>query len=308
MLDLNKLPNFFILGAAKAGTTSLFNILESHPQIYGSSVKETGFFNNDERYCRGMSWYQETFFNDAEGYPIRMEATPAYLTWSEKTAKRLKDEYPVRSVKFALIFRDPVQRAYSHYWHRVRLGHETLSFEDAIEAEPTRIKENYNELFQTGNGKFGYFRAGCYASRLKPFLTRFDKENFFFLLKEDLSPGNFQTIITDLQQFLGLESIENLAPQRLNRATLPRQRWFVNLYWKLKQTPLGRIYRKSLNESLRMAIHTKLFPPITYPPMETDFGRKLRLRYYDEIKELEEMIDRDLSPWFEGNNWAVLTK
>lgn len=299
MLDQNKLPNFFILGAAKAGTTSLFDILVKHQQIFGSPVKEIGFFNNDERYNKGISWYQETFFNDAQSYPIRMEATPAYLTWSEKTAKRLRDDYPIRSVKFALIFRDPVQRAYSHYWHRVRLGHETLSFEDAMQEESSRLAENHDDLYRTGNGKFGYFRAGCYGSRLKPFIENFDKENFFFLLQEDLSADNFQSIITSLQQFLGVDEIENLTSQRANQASLPRKRCFVSLYRELKHTVLGRMYRERLNESFRMAIHSYLFPPISNPPIDIDFARKLRLRFFDEIKELEQMIDRDLSAWLE---------
>lgn len=297
MLDVNKLPNFFILGAAKSGTTSLFNILASHPQIYASPKKETGFFNNDERFSRGISWYQETYFSEAQGCPIRMEATPAYLTWSEKTAKRLKDEYPVRPVKFALIFRDPVQRAYSHYWHRVRLGHETLSFEDAIQQEPTRLAENYDELYRTGNGKFGYFRAGCYASRLKPFFEQFDRDNFFILLQEDLSLENFSSTITDLQRFLGLETIENLIPQQANPATLPRKRWLAGFYRRLKRTFLSRVYREKIDKSLRAAIYSYLFPPITYPSMSTDMAKLLRSRYFDEIKELEKMIERDLSAW-----------
>ena len=94
-LDLSKLPNFFIIGAPKAGTTSLFNILETHPQVYGSSVKETGFFSKDDRYNKGLIWYQETFFQESQGFPVRMEATPTYLTWSEKTAHRIHDNYPV---------------------------------------------------------------------------------------------------------------------------------------------------------------------------------------------------------------------
>jgi hypothetical protein len=228
-----------------------------------------------------------------------MEATPAYLTWSEKTSKRLKDEYPVRSLKFALIFRDPVQRAYSHYWHRVRLGHETLSFEDAIEQEPTRLAENYNELYRTGNGKFGYIRAGCYASRLKPFFEQFDKKNFFFLLQEDLSSEYFPTIIADLQRFLGLEMIEKLTAQQANPATLPRKRWTAKLYWRLKRTFLSHVYREKIGKSLRTAIYSYLFPPTTYPPLSADLAKILRARYSDEIQELEQMIDRDLSAWLE---------
>ena len=297
-LDLSKLPNFFIIGAPKAGTTSLFNILETHPQVFGSNVKETGYFSKDDRYNKGLLWYQEAFFQDSQGFSVRMEATPTYLTWSEKTAKRIHDDYPVPNVKFAVIFRDPVQRAYSHYWHRVRLGQEPLSFEEAIRAESGRIADNYDELYRTGNGKYGYFRAGCYASRLKPFLEQFDKERFFFMLQEDLSPANFEKSIAKLQQFLGLEISTNLAVQKSNQATLPRKNWAVNVYWTLKRTFLSRIYRKSLGGDLRQSIHTLLFPPSAYPPLDEKFAKILRQSFAEETKELAQLIQRDLSAWY----------
>ena len=66
------------------------------------------------------------------------------------------------------------------------MGQEPLSFEDAILAESSRIADNYDELYRSGNGKYGYFRAGCYASRFKPFLELFDKKQFIFY-----TPGRF---------------------------------------------------------------------------------------------------------------------
>jgi hypothetical protein len=297
-MDFQKLPNLFIIGAAKAGTTSLFNILGNHSQIFGSEVKETGFFNMDERFQKGVDWYQETFFRDASKYPIRMEATPAYLIWSEKTARRIRETYTQQhSVKFIAIFRDPVQRAYSHYWHHFRLGIETLSFEDAILAEKDRLVQHWDELYQTGHGKYGYFRAGCYASCLKPFLQQFDMDHFFFMLQDDLAPEKFRNSILRLLLFLGVDETEQLLLQKLNVAALPRKRWFTNFYWQLKKTLLKPIYRTSVPKKLREEIYTFLFPPFRYPQMDKDLERQLRHNYYDEIKELEHIINRDLSKW-----------
>jgi hypothetical protein len=291
------LPNFFIIGAAKAGTTSLFNILNSHSQVFGSPVKETNFFSNDEKFQKGYDWYQNSFFQNASTYPVRMEASPAYLTWSTKTAPHFKEAYKSSDVKFAAIFRDPVQRAYSHYWHRVRLGHEDLSFEDAIQTEQDRLHKNWDELYRTGNGKYGYFRAGCYASRLHPFLEHFDRSRFIFLLQDDLLPKNFPDSINRLLHFLKINEVEKLSSERSNEATLPRNRWFIKMYWALKQTFLKPLYRQWAPQQFRKIIRGYLFPPSKYPPMNEDFERKLRLMYLEEIQQLEQVIDRELSSW-----------
>lgn len=297
MVNYEKLPNFFILGAAKSGTTSLFNILANHYQVYGSPVKETGFFSNDDKFVHGLEWYQETFFKNSEKYPVRMEATPVYLTWSEKTAPRIRAAYPNQMLKFALIFRDPISRAYSHYWHRVRLGQENLTFTDAIQAENHRISENLPELFRTGNGKYGYLRASCYASRLKPFLENFTKNQFFFLLQEDLHPENYENTISVLLDFLEINPNEKLELQKANAATKKAEKWFIRFYWKAKKTFLSNLYRKIINPGDRKKIHSLLFPEVQYPKLDEEIARELKTKFKDEVKELEIIINRDLSDW-----------
>ena len=299
MLDQKSLPNFFIIGAPKAGTTSLFNILGKFPGIFPATVKEAGFFNRDERFYKGLTWYQQKFFDGAAGYPIRMEATPTYLTWSEKTSLRIYEEYPLRELKFAVIFRDPVKRAYSHYWHRVRRGHEDLSFEEAIKAEPERLAANYDELFSRGDGRYGYFRASCYASRLKPFLDRFNKEQFIFLLTEDLSPEVYQNTLDRLQDFLGISRTQIPPPQIANQAFSTRWRWMKVPYSRFNRSFLGKYFSSIINESLSNRIHNFLAPPTSYPPMNPEFASQFRARFYNEILALEKIIERDLSKWIE---------
>lgn len=296
-MEFTAIPNFFIIGAAKAGTTSLFNILTNHSQVFGSAVKETNFFSNDDKFAQGYDWYQHSFFQNASTYPIRMEASPAYLTWSIKTAPRLQETYKSSDVKFAVIFRDPVQRAYSHYWHRVRLGHEELSFENAIQTEQDRLNKNWDELYRTGNGKYGYFRAGCYASRLRPFLEHFDRSRFIFLLQDDLLPKNFPNSINQLLSFLKIDETENLTSERANEATLPRNRWLTKTYWALKRTFLKPLYRLWMPPQFRKVMRSYLFPSFKYPPMNADFERRLRSMYLEEVQQLGQIIDRDLSAW-----------
>ncbi len=287
-----------IIGAAKAGTTSLFNILSEHPQIYGSIIKETGFFSNDDKFKKGFNWYQGNFFKNGETYPVRMEATPAYLTWSDKVAPRLKGKYKSHTdIKFAVIFRDPSQRAYSHYWHRVRLGHETLSFEDAIRAEHNRLAQDWDDLLYSGDGKYGYFRAGCYSSRLKPFLKQFNENQFFFLLQEDLSPENHKNTLVKLLKFLDIDESIDLTYQRANVSSKPRKQWVRRSYWGLKKTPMKQIYKRMIPDKLRNRIYQHLFPSFEYPPIDKKIEKQLRFQYYEEIKKLEDIINRDLSHW-----------
>lgn len=306
MTDVRLLPNFFIIGAPKAGTTSIFNSLTAHPQVFPSPVKEPGFFNHDGRYQRGLDWYAHTYFSESAAYPIRMEATPAYLTWSDKTAPRIAALEDPRSIKFCAIFRDPVARAYSHYWHRVRLGHEKLTFQEAIAAEERRLASHWAELSTDGDGRYGYFRAGCYASRLAPFLRQFEPDQFFFFLQEDLAPDRFPAASQRLLDFLQLDTGYPLAIGKDNPAVLPRARWLAALYKFLKGTPLAGVYRRTVSKSDRQSIHQNIFKPAQYPPMDPALENDLRSRYREEIRALEQIIHRDLSHWLQPESTTNL--
>jgi Sulfotransferase family len=73
------MPNLFIIGAAKAGTTALYDYLAQHPQVFLSPDKEPMYFSRDEYYARGPDWYEHLYFRGAENYPVRAEAPPHYL-------------------------------------------------------------------------------------------------------------------------------------------------------------------------------------------------------------------------------------
>ena len=134
------LPNFFILGSAKCGTTALYEVLKHHPEIYFPLVKEPQFFCNDDLYAKGLNFYSKTYFCKSHGYKAVGEATPHYMYY-KKVAERIAKDIPGENQRFILILRDPVKRAYSLYWNMVKEGYENLSFSDAIEAEKERIKD-----------------------------------------------------------------------------------------------------------------------------------------------------------------------
>jgi len=302
-MNFGQLPNFFIIGAAKSGTTSLFDIIAQHPSVYASPIKEIRFFSNEDRYKNGTKWYMQTHFSGAGDFKIRSEATPAYLTWSQKVSPRIKELYGDQPVKFAAIFRDPVKRAYSHYWHRVRQGDEDpdqLSFAQAIHTEDKRLQENWKRLEYEGNGLYGYFRAGCYATRLDPYLELFPRENFFFMLQEDLYK-NFKTSTTNLLEFLEIDGKFPLKSMVSNESSIPRNQNAFNAVEEFKKNKLKDFLKLFIPANARKWLRKEskevLMKPFKYPPIENDISLELYERYADEIHRLEIILGRDLSHW-----------
>ncbi len=297
-MSASTLPTFFILGAAKAGTTTLYDLLKQHPEIYLSYVKEPMFFSHDENYQRGVEWYIKTFFLKAEEYTARGEATPHYLYWAEKVAPRIKAVYGEQEVKFVVIFRDPVQRAYSWYWNMVKEGKEDLPFPQAFAAEEERIRANWEHLYYAGAMTYGYYRGGCYATQVEEFLKYFPRQRFYFLLQEDLRSLEDEAF-GGLLCFLGVDSRITFTPVMANPASLPRNRalhrWLhgpsATKEWIKKAIPLRWRYH------FKAWLTEKNLRKISYPALDKEVGIRLRERYRDEINRLEDLIGRDLSHW-----------
>src|SRR3712207_4295877 len=180
------------------------------------------FFSREEYYARGLDWYEDVYFRGAEDYPVRAEATPHYLYWSEKVAPRIKEAYRERPAKFIVSFRDPVSRAYSMYWNMVREGIEDLEFDKALLVEERRLKQNRNELYQLGSMAYGYSAGSRYASLLQPYLDLFSPENFF-VFQDDLKSRVNETC-EEIFEFLGVESSIQIKTSNSNPAAMPSSR------------------------------------------------------------------------------------
>ena len=188
-IDFNKLPNFLMIGAPKCGTTTLHSALRQNPNIFLPKDTSINFFNG--HYDFDLSWYQTQFFVDADGYAARGDSTPSYLASGQKVAPRVKSSYGEHGMKFLAIFRDPVKRAYSHYWFIKRRLHEDTTFKDAL------IRELHGEQRR----KNSYFENGCYAKLLQPYLELFPRNRFYFILLEDLIQ-EFQSTLQGVTSFL----------------------------------------------------------------------------------------------------------
>lgn len=193
--SLRLMPDFIIIGAMRGGTTSLYRYLTDHPQIGSAYMKEVHFF--DVYYHKGLSWYRSQFPSSVQKYYaervqkhtfVTGEASPYYL-FHPHAPQRIAKTLP--QVKLVVLLRNPVSRAYSHYYHEVAGGHETLSFEEAIDREEERIGKEVEKL--AGNGRyvsfnhrhFSYLSRGIYVDQLKVWMELFPKEQFLILKSED---------------------------------------------------------------------------------------------------------------------------
>lgn len=194
------LPNYLIIGAQKAGTTFLHEMLCTHPEVAPPKVKEVHYFDLNSH--RSKFWYRrrfgigplhEFFRAGISGHlPRRGEATPYYL-FHPLAAARIARCLP--KVKLIAVLRNPVGRAYSHYQHNVRRGRENLSFADAVAAEPERLAGEEERILRDpayrsfSHQHFSYVARGEYARQLEVYLGYFRRENLLVIKSEDL----FQT-------------------------------------------------------------------------------------------------------------------
>ena len=295
---MTALPNFFILGAAKAGTTTLWDLLNQHPQVYLSFAKEPMFFSRDEFFAHGLDWYRDTYFNTWHGQPLIGEATPHYLYWAEKVAPRLAQTFDPASVKLIVIFREPVQRAYSWYWNMIKEGKESLLFPDALDAEPHNLQEHWEQLYTFGAMTYGYAHGSCYATQLQHYLDLFPRKNFHFILQEDLRK-NFASTMRGLFTFLEVDPDVTVQPVVSNPSAMPRNRGFHQFLHgpsRLKDL-VKRILPFSLRYRLKVNLAEANMRSFEYPPLDPQIAARLRPRFTEEVDRLASMISRDLSHW-----------
>jgi hypothetical protein len=287
-MDYERLPNFFIIGAAKAGTSALYDILKQHPEVHLPFVKEPMFFSHDDNYSRGVKWYRKTYFEGAKVCRARGDVTPHYLYWAEKVAPRIHKTYGRKPPKFIVILRDPVERAYSWYWNMIKEEQETEPFETALELEAERMERYGSELRRTGSMKYGYYRGGCYADQLQHYMRYYSDERFFFLRQEDLK-WKFNGTIAAVLDFLQVDTHVPLRPTTSNPASLPRSRALHKLI--RRPSRLKKIMKPVIPGELRHWMNVRIMNlnlrPISYPPMSQDVRGTLMERYRDQINRLE---------------------
>jgi hypothetical protein len=226
-----RLPDFLVLGAQKAGTTTLYDLIMQHPEAAPARTKELAFF--DRHYDWGLDWYKSNFPDTGK---LTGEATPCYL-YSQPARERIAEHLP-QSTKFIVLLRNPVDRAISHYYHEKRLGYEGLSLSDALDMEARRLSESAEVLLgrrhenRSQGQSFSYMDRGNYAAQLKAYFELFPRENFY-IETSDRFFAEPNDVTGEIFGFLGLPLCElkhvkprnvgvysgKIAPEVYNRLT-----------------------------------------------------------------------------------------
>jgi hypothetical protein len=301
------LPNFLIIGAAKAGTNALYHYLRQHPQVYMSPWKEPKFFAFESEADLGFraangrdapvnasvildqAEYEELFDDASDDELARGEASTHYL-YVEKSPARIKALIP--DARLIAVLRNPVDRAFSSYQHLVRDDLEPLDFGAALDAEPQRIAEHYAYLYR-------YTDLGFYSEQLDRYEKSFPESQLCVLLYDDLRSdpeGTCRRIFS----FLGVD--EHFVPDmsgEYNRSGVPKNRVMHRLLnpsapmkrrlWNV--TP--RFARERLLDAQTEMVNRNLQRQ-TMPDPERD---RLRDVFREEVGRLEARLGRDLSHW-----------
>ena len=260
------LPNFLIVGAQKCGTTTLYDILNEHPEANMSSVKEINFFTIDNKYSKGLLSYSSYFKKSTKKHKITGEASPGYICFpgiAEKIYNNLGD------IKIIIILRDPIKRAYSQYWDNRRHLKE-------YRTEGEIIREYLSADYETTSK--GYFSRGVYIKYIEEYLKYFSRDKVHIMILEDLVK-NPKKELFELYNFLGIDNSEQFLklPKPSNSSII----------WA---NPIYRFLLKNPGYTKRIPLHVRRI---------FFFGKKRAFKYELPSQKNMKILHDFYRPWNE---------
>jgi len=312
---MSRLPNFFIIGVPKAGTTSLYYYLDQHPQVYMSAIKEPHFFaaeireeNCDPQLRRRIAddarslreflsgpmrekrfggivadWedYLRLFAN-ANNETALGEASVCYL-WSPTAPERIAESIP--GAKIVVMLRDPAERAFSQYLHGVGNGAIRWSFREHIQ----RNLRDRSGLFCVHHP---FLELGFYSEQLDRYLRRFGR-NVWVGFYEDFKNRPLE-VYQDICRFLGVS--HEFSPD-MDRRNLEAQAPRVNLVGWLKRSGLWQAAARVTPPGFRPLVRRALIRKPGTTRMDPADRRYLREFYHDDVRKLASLLNRNLDGW-----------
>lgn len=224
-----RLPTFLLIGAMKAGTTSLYHYLREHPQVFMPAVKAPEFFAGRAHWARGVHWYRGLFAAAAPGHIAIGEASNVYTKYPTYTGVPARIASHIPDVKLVYVVRDPVERIRSHYQTRVAEGIEKKPFEEAVFTNPI------------------YLDYSRYGLQLAQYLEHFDRDQLLVVTAEDLRDERRATI-RRVYSFLGVD-VEFVPPGI--------ERTFYRTTDRASRSPIPLWLRKSLKKRFPAAKRAK---------------------------------------------------
>lgn len=270
----------FHIGPQKSATTWVYKCLKAHPEVGCASNDSTHYF--DMRYSEERDWY-ESFFRHTSEEQTLIDMTPSYIR-SPWVPRRLVKENP--DAKIICSLRNPVDRAFSHYWHEKKKDKIAFQFEEVL--------DNY-DLFSS------WIEPGFYAEHLERYLKHFPREQLlclpFRLLQED-----DEAFLRRILEFIQVDS--SFKPSWLGKKANEAggRRTVTNAVWLRIRGRLRRIGQDSLVESIEEApvVGRWLRNRDEYERgIKEDVRRELLEICEPEIRRTEELLDLDLSHWRE---------
>ncbi len=296
-------PTFLIIGVQKSGTTSIYNYLKQHPQVYMSPVKETGFFERDweqepadiqRRKKNGIvTWdqYQALFDQATDGQVALGEASPNYMFHYRSAAEQIQRRLP--DAKLIAVLRNPVQRACSDYLMNMR---------DAI-GKQTPLAE---QVRSRGNSSYVLLK-GRYYEQLKYFIDVFGRSQVDVFLYDDLRKDS-QGLMRAIYQSIGVEpNFVADTSKKAQTAKVPKNQTLNRL---LKtQNPIRTVATSVMQivpTKLRHQLRERLIALNSQDKGKAKFTEEdmilLQQYYREDILKLQDLLQRDLSPWLKDGN------
>ena len=301
-------PDFLIVGAAKAGTTSLFRYLGQHPQVFTPVVKEPNYFCRPQGlYARSDQEYAALFANRQPGQHAG-EASVTYL-FDEGAPMRIGEL--LGSPKILILLRNPADRAFSQWSFNFNRGEESLAFDQALAAEPERMRSTAFHAACHGHPWFYfYFQTGCYATQVERYLRAFGRQQVRVYLFEKFvrDPA---TVCAQVYRFLNIDADFTPSFEVHNRQATFRSGRLKRLLSTSRPAWLEAGFR-ILPIAMRMrvfALSRKLYwanmketSKNPYPP---ELRRELLNRYRPEIERLSKLLEMDLSFWWDEHSLTM---
>lgn len=302
-----KYPNFLLIGAGKSGTTSIYDYLKQHPDVYLTPTKETNFFAVEGQTPvdpkddpEGFFYYPWAIYNlddykkqydGIKNEKIAGEVCPAYL-YKPNTHTNIKRYVP--DVKLIAIFRNPADRLFSRWLHLVRDNRKpTDTFEEVFNKDSIWWKRD--DLVQ----------EGFYFTHLKKYFEIFDKDKIKVYLMEDMK-NDTKAFIKDLYQYLEIDdSFEPVTDISFNVSGIPKNKMADKLYGtnsvigKSMKMISPKFYNNLKNSNnLKRMINKLRKKNMDKPKLSLENRKKLINEIYkDEILQLQDLINRDLRHW-----------
>lgn len=274
------LPTFLVIGAYKAGTTSLYHYLRAHPQVFMTETKETFYFS-DEAYHNGQDWYEAQFAAGADAL-ARGEASTAYSAWPyfQHVPERASELVP--DVRIIYLLRHPIERLLSQYRFDARMWRDHRPIDEAVLDETK------------------YVSRSRYAMQIDRWLAHYPRENLLLLTTEELR-DNRQQSLRRVYEFIGVDG--DFVPPHINREHNRRQdlradRPFVQ---RLRGTAVQKAARQLLPAGVRQRVwrlaSTESTPAVTAATISPDVEARLLDLLRDDLQRLPSFLGSQFDCW-----------